>query len=507
MEVACIFSKDTRMKKPKNPYTNGASLVYDVPRWDEYQWKTFKNQSPDTQDVLKQGEDKLFAFPAFSKETFHRLYSHQPQHLPQVKPEHAWALKAHEQLDQVPDFDRLTKRCRGDRFLSGIAATAFSEKVMSELPEPEQPFEDPQPLRAQVRSLKAMERHVQEAGKQLPSHIHQMIDELVQQGKTAVVQAQEYADTLDESALRQVFRVACDFALEEVQRVTTQIDAFSFGNHSGIESTGGNIDEKLALAQNVQRSSKLQQIALEAGRLRRMAAQKQRSKADHARSEVSSIESGAELSRLLPAELIKLTEPALFGLFAKDYTERGLLQYELTGKEVQGRGPIVVCLDSSGSMEGEREVWSKAVALALLSIAVKQKRSCRLIHFTSTVERIDDFPAGQVDTSKLLESMEIFFDGGTSFEAPLRSALEAIRSEKDLKKADVVFITDGECCVSDAFVEEWQKACKILEFTTYAILLGCCDADESALAQVANPIIPILDLSDESAVTNHIFSI
>jgi uncharacterized protein with von Willebrand factor type A (vWA) domain len=491
--------------KRKNPYLNGASLAYQVPRWDQYQWSSFLNKSPQTKEVITQGEGKLFAFPAFSKEVFHRLYNPQTRPLDNIKPEHAWASKAHEQLSQVTDFGRLAQRCRGDRMLAGVAATAFCEQMLEQLPAPPQPLFDPQPLRQQVRSLKGLLMRTEEAGAKPPSHIQAMLGELTEQGKQAVLDAQQYAQSLDDAQLRQSIRASCAAAEQATHNVQANLEAFSFGAGRGTLTSHSGLEDKLSLAQCIQSSSKLQQIAKEAGRMRRIAVQKQRSKCRHARSEVSSIETGAELSRLLPAELVKLAQPSLFGLFARGYIERGLLQYQLAGKEPQGRGPLVVCLDSSGSMAGEREIWSKAVALALLSIAVAQKRTCRLLHFTEFVERIDDFPAGQVENNALLTSMEVFFDGGTDYEEPLRSALQAIQEEPGLKRADVVFITDGECCVTQSFMDTWQKARQEHEFTCYGVLLGL--SDSPMLHQLADSILPVTDLANDTSATSSLFAI
>jgi uncharacterized protein with von Willebrand factor type A (vWA) domain len=48
----------------------------------------------------------------------------------------------------------------------------------------------------------------------------------------------------------------------------------------------------------------------------------------------------------------------------------------MKGKEPQTRGPIVVLLVESASMrEAHKDIWSKAVCLALLSTATRQKRA------------------------------------------------------------------------------------------------------------------------------------
>jgi Mg-chelatase subunit ChlD len=61
---------------------------------------------------------------------------------------------------------------------------------------------------------------------------------------------------------------------------------------------------------------------------------------------------------------------------------KNLMQFKLEGKEKEGKGPLIVCIDNSGSMAGEREEWAKGFALGLLTIAKKQKREFCIIHFS-----------------------------------------------------------------------------------------------------------------------------
>jgi uncharacterized protein with von Willebrand factor type A (vWA) domain len=96
-----------------------------------------------------------------------------------------------------------------------------------------------------------------------------------------------------------------------------------------------------------------------------------------------------------------LADPDLEDLFYLRFAERGLMQYDLIGHEPEGQGPIIIAIDESGSMTTDYggmtgEVWSKAVMLALLSIARLQKRDLAVIHFSGPNDlRVDLFPKGQ----------------------------------------------------------------------------------------------------------------
>jgi uncharacterized protein with von Willebrand factor type A (vWA) domain len=110
------------------------------------------------------------------------------------------------------------------------------------------------------------------------------------------------------------------------------------------------------------------------------------------------------------------------------------------GTKKEGKGPIVVCVDNSGSMSGDRETWSKAVALALLEIATMQKRGFACIHFggpSDALEIIEINPGEKGILRKAVKVAEFFLNaGGTAFEPALSQALELI-SKQNFKKADV----------------------------------------------------------------------
>ncbi len=473
-------------------------LVYDVSRWDCYQWDRFIGQSEAIQSILSIGQEQNPFFPTFAQEVFHRLYNAKPKRLEdrQIRAEAAWSVKAHDQLTQLPEFSALAQRCTGDKTLAGIAATAFLEKVLETLPPPQAPLVDPAPLRQRVKSLIQLQKH----HGRLPQELAELLDQLRQQGVAAVQSAIAYAESLDESALRQGFRAACESAQGELDRLEEDLEAFGWGTGPGHLATGASAHQKLQAAQRLRQSPKLQRIAREAGRLKLIAARKQRSKTPEVRSEVSAIEQGNDLAQLLPSELLKLSTPALTPLFYKGFAEKQLLQYNLIGREPQGQGPIVVCLDSSGSMAGRNEIWSKAFALALLSIATRQCRRCRLLHFEESVRRVDDFPANQVDSGQLLTSMEVFFNGGgTNWESALQSALEAIETCNNLKNADIVLITDGLCAVSQGFDQRFSQAKQRLEFTLYGVLIGVANA--GSLAAISDATILLNNVAQDGEAT------
>jgi uncharacterized protein with von Willebrand factor type A (vWA) domain len=127
-----------------------------------------------------------------------------------------------------------------------------------------------------------------------------------------------------------------------------------------------------------------------------------------------------------------LAESGLEDLFYRKFAERGLMQYDLIGHEPEGQGPIIIAIDESGSkmtdyggMTGE--VWSKAVILALLSIARLQKRGLAVIHFSGPDDlRLDLFSKREATPAEVIACAGFFFNGGTVFEPWMKKALELV---------------------------------------------------------------------------------
>lgn len=474
-------------------------------RWTRYQWGRATEGDPKVADVILAGTSKQPTFRLFAREVFGRLFADELEPLKVSRPEDAWAVAAHQELGELPEFDRLRRQCRADRLLALTASTAFSEKVAEGLPTPSTPLEDPEPLREQVRALHVWGKEaVGSVGEDLASSI----SALRERGRRAVSDAVAYAEGLDASQVRATLRGACKEAQVAADALEGRLGAFCGWGESGGPGPTIAVEVKAELAKTIGRSAKLQQLAREAGRMRRIAATKQRSKSAYARDEVTNIGVGDDLGRLLPSELVRLVHPILGLEVQRRLLERGALQYELGGKEPQGRGPIVVCIDESSSMEGPKEVWAKAVALALLEVATLQRRACRVLAFNTDVVRVNDWAPGKVDPRELLRSMEPFAGGGTRLEPPLSKALEAIRGDKVLKRADVVLITDGEAEVGNEFREYWYKERRTHELSCYCVHVDAPGGvPPRALAELADVVIGLADLAHDGAATDAVLGI
>jgi len=227
-----------------------------------------------------------------------------------------------------------------------------------------------------------------------------------------------------------------------------------------------------------------------------------RSVFERADDEVYETGTGDELARLLPHELIALRHPLLRLDFRRRLLERQLAAYQLRDKERQARGPMVVCLDGSSSMEGEKEIWAKAVSLTLLEIARRQRRAFRSICFAGPnhpLHILDLYrPNLHVsDSVRILDLAEYFPGGGTDFAKPLSAALDALR-EKPWQRGDIVFITDGECRVDPHWQAEFLAEKKRLGFSLFAVLIDVGSSSAQSLQALSDRVTTVSRLTSES---------
>jgi len=240
-------------------------------------------------------------------------------------------------------------------------------------------------------------------------------------------------------------------------------------------------EERRALAEDLDKE-KLREFAKMLGPFRMTGDTERRRKILHAPGEVVDVKFGNDLTKLMPQELNNLVIPELEESFWIRYARHALMLKETRGTERAGKGPIMVVCDESDSMStvldaqgNTREMWSKAVSLALCDQAKRDKRDFIYIGFSSASQQFRmDFPGGVAPIRKVIEFVEHFFAGGTHFETPLSQAMEIVDDYLKAGKPhpDIVFVTDGECRVKPEFVTEWREMRDRADARCYGFQIG-----------------------------------
>ena len=200
-----------------------------------------------------------------------------------------------------------------------------------------------------------------------------------------------------------------------------------------------------------------------------------------AQSEVYGTHRSGDVARVLPSELVNLEDEDLEMLFYAKMLEQGLQTYELGGTafeeeeyaQQQNRmqtGPIVACLDTSGSMDGEPIRKARALLLAVAGILKSEKRSLHVILFGASGQLKELEISDGTDSPKLMRFLAQGFNGGTDFETPLKRALDIIEAQKDFAKADILMISDGDCSISSSTAAEIKRRKDKYDCMVYSVL-------------------------------------
>jgi len=174
------------------------------------------------------------------------------------------------------------------------------------------------------------------------------------------------------------------------------------------------------------------------------------------KSELVGIHESDDLGALLPSEVALLsdhfTEPIFYQKFAEkklltfDYTEK--VSQDLTKeiftkqamKKPRDKGPIIVSIDTSGSMAGTPEMIAKLMCFALMQIALRDNRKCFLISYSTSTATLD-LSDLQNSIPRLIDFLSMSFHAGTDPEAAFVDIMDQLEIG-DYSKSDVVFISD-----------------------------------------------------------------
>ena len=307
--------------------------------------------------------------------------------------------------------------------------------------------------------------------------------------------ASKIAANIDDSLSEQLQQLP-----EQLEESERQARALGVGNDSAVDA-----ERRLELGDRIMHSRKLKMLARLVGAFREVAMEARRRRVVQAPQELHTVTLGAELERLLPSELLGLCAGKSRGLhleFLRRLAEKQLLEYQL--ESASSRGPMVVCLDGSGSMHGAKELWGKAVALTLMEIAKRERRRCLAMIFSSghslfELELLTKTSSGRtrVRDEEVLHFAEQFPGGGTDVEPPLDRATDAVTAG-DYQRGDIVFITDGHAMVSDGLVDRIARERKKHRFKIRTLLVDVGDYETCEVERFSDDILHITDLTADS---------
>ena len=436
-------------------------------------------------EIEKSAGEKLKSFPALSRDVFQSFYSLMPRRNDEeVLSAAARKFNAPilEHITQSEEYPTLKEVCEGRELPAYEAAVEFVSAASDELDELMRQLGGKKDA---LNTLEKLEQAQETAAQRLTELLEQYdaahpddpslnrdVIKAANEAESKRRQVEAVTKLIDDRVMKSkevvggIVHHALSAASEKAEEVQSIIGAWS-DELGDLQKTPAN----LTLLERVRASETLRDVSRYLGRFREIFAQRKRNGYAYGRGEKYSLELGNDLSRALTSELAMLAAPETLPLFLRKYQRRQIKQYRRREPIYKGAGDMICCLDESGSTAGECAAWGKAVALTLLDIAESEERKFALIHFSGPGRfQTDLFLPKQAAVEDKLRAAETFLDGGTDFRTPLNEALRLMQ-EEGFDNADIVFITDGECALTQEYISELQEKQVERRFTITGILL------------------------------------
>ena len=493
--------------------------------------------SPVMQNTIEEGCKIYPAFEYMYQDIFLSLYKYKARLLPESDIHMSTRLnrKFSECYLNTPEYIKLRQTCRMDQFNAALGTEIIGskllkivEEVMNKLKEQEESMKKMQELMKKEQEMDELLEENEEMDELLQSliqtgqgnsaqaqQLQQQIDQNIA-SKQAIQQlanqiAEEMDDLIEEDDLANEITTragkAFDEASMQVAETSELVDAWGLGEG---EKSRVSYQNKKDAIERIRKSPKLKHLTDLIGRFKESAITEQKKKTKHGAVEISSVTLGNKIEDILPSEKMMLSNEATKKDFYNKYTENRNMVYSKESNKSKNKGPIILCCDESGSMDGDRETWSKAFTMGVLEIAQIQKRDFAFIAYDSHANEPIVIKKGEVSPEKVITICEEFLDGGTNFEAPLRKALDLIK-DSTFKNADIIFVTDGDCGVSDSFKQKFKQVKEEKEFACKGILvdMGSWRSSDSTLREFCDDVVRISNIADltngDSEVNKQLF--
>lgn len=307
---------------------------------------------------------------------------------------------------------------------------------------------------------------------------------------------------LDVAVIAAASRASKD-AADGVAELESVAQAFGLGKGE----PGSSDVNAIASAFKAAKSNKaLMRICALAGKFRQLAQGLHKARSKNGFDEITGLESGGDISRLVPSEMMKLGIPELEIDFLRRFAERQCLCREFESTEKVGLGPTVIVIDESGSMVGHRNESAKAIALTLAWIARRQGRWCGLVAFSGgSGHRVLSLPPERWNQVDLLNWLESFIGLGSDQDLPLKE-IAGIFNEIGAPQgqSDLIYISDAQLKISQKKATEYNSWKASVRARLISLVLN---TDPGDLSSISDEVHLINSLDPAEAGIKKVFSL
>jgi uncharacterized protein with von Willebrand factor type A (vWA) domain len=464
---------------------------YKIPRWTQLNIKEY--QEIEGNLVTDVAMARFPGIEVFCGEVFHRLFDRPTRryNLKTRRFEERWETKIpsdkikledqiwefmHSELESNEAFQEMYAKIRGNIMMCGETAVNIVAGILDQMPEPE---------KGKLDNIDEHRNIIEQMKEKGADKNDSEFQQALANGKAERAAWGEYLKAGKDQLAKGVKAIA--------KRIEKGIDEKLEQQKVFCDPDKASMEEQIKVAKKLQFNSKLRKIAKQAGKYKESARRVQRRKKVKGHEEFVDIGMGNHLPSVVSFEILKLFyAPQLFAL---GYAEKTLTQREFESPNTLDRGPMVICLDQSSSMSDDRDIWAKAITIVLIEIAAHQKRNAYVIPFDHNPKEPIVLKKGKSGSEAILEMCQSKVSGSTDFYGVLLASFDVIKTNKDFKEADILFITDGEDDLPDIALLEIAR--KKIEYDTKITGLLIHQAEGKSLEGFCDEIIAFKDLSDE----------
>lgn len=479
--------------------------------------------SPEMQNTIAEGEALLPTFKYLHEDIFMSLYQYNATVLPPERMHiQSWMNRnILSQLINTPVFITLRKTCRCDLFNAGIGTEIIGKQAIEILKKELAKIKDFQKKKDALEKLVEQEEQMDSLAEDL-DEMEELLDEMRMNGQEGSQEFEELQEQYNngEMSLQQARAVAeqmaqdCEELVEttddlvdnftvqmdnsiidatsEVQQVSDYVQAWGLGEGSDVKVPFG---LKRSALERIRNSEYLRKFTDMIGKYKECAVTEQKKKVKASAIEIKSVKVGDKIEDALPSDKLNLCNDITKKDFYRRMTQGQLMSYDKESQKQKNKGPIIVCIDQSGSMKGDKDMWAKALAVGILEVAQLQKREFACIPYDSHCRKTTIIHKDEISPDKIIGIAEERATGGTDFEAPLREASKLIE-DSNFKEADVVLITDGDCCISDEFRRKFKQLKEDKEFRTMGVLVDYGHTSRTTLNDFCDSVTTVSQIAD-----------
>lgn len=174
------------------------------------------------------------------------------------------------------------------------------------------------------------------------------------------------------------------------------------------------------------------------------------------RSEIVGIHESDDLNHMLTAEAGLLGDEQTELLFLKKYADKKLMTFRYEDQKLvhsedhyteinqrinqKEKGPFIICMDTSESMEGMPEQIAKVLTLGILKMAMKENRKAFLINFSTGIKTINLHDIAN-NLNSIAAFLQMSFYGGTDATLAFHEALRQLKTN-EYEDADILMVSD-----------------------------------------------------------------